>query len=266
MALKSMKLSEKVISLYDIFSSGPIMNLHKQSGIEQRYQWLENHFRFEYEDIQQIKERFNYAVMEIKSTLRDIPIVIWIGDNAHEQTGLRLILYLLKGKSNDISVVHTTSAYINHCQRPNIKETLKYSGEISSEQLKKIYEDDESCKFLTSRVRETYESEWEELARSEATLRIWKNEQILAVSEDYFDDFIVEKAYGIQTEEYILAVRLIGEVIGYLHDEEYVGDRFIEYRIRQLIHNGIFLAKGDLAFMRLYKIKIKINRALSQYN
>lgn len=260
MALKSMKRSEKVISLHDTFSSGPVLDLHKKSGIEQRYQWLEKHFRYEYENIHQMKDHFNHAVIEIKSIPKDISIVIWVGDNAHEQTGLRFVLYLLKGKSNDISVIHTTSAYVKHCQRPHIKETLKYSGEISSDQFKVIYEDHESIQFLTSQIRETYESEWEALASSEATLRIWKDGQVQPVGEDYFDDFMVQKAYEVQAEKFILVVRLIGEIIGYLHDDEYVGDRFIEYRIRQLIHNGTFLAKGDLTCMKLYKIKI--NRAL----
>lgn len=50
--------------------------------------------------------------------------------------------------------------------------------------------------------------------------------------------------------------RLIGEVIGYLHEEEYVGDQLIEYRIRQMIHRGMFVKKGDLTSMGSYQIKI----------
>ncbi|WP_416367260.1 DUF1835 domain-containing protein [Paenibacillus sanfengchensis] len=48
-------------------------------------------------------------------TLRKIPvnktIVIWSGDNAHDQTGLRFALHLLREQENPIHVVNVSQAH-----------------------------------------------------------------------------------------------------------------------------------------------------------
>ena len=41
----------------------------------------------------------------------------------------------------------------------------------------------------------------------------------------------------------MLSARLIGEVLGHLN--QYVGDDFIEYRVRTLVRQGIFEVKGN---------------------
>lgn len=51
------------------------------------------------------------------------------------------------------------------------------------------------------------------------------------------------------------AARLIGEVIG--HMQQYTGDQWIEYRLRDLIAKEIFAYRGDLNAMRLYEVKLK---------
>jgi len=48
---------------------------------------------------------------------------------------------------------------------------------------------------------------------------------------------------------------LVGEVYGHL--EQYIGDEFIEYRVRQLIENGTFEIKGNPKAMRFYSIKVR---------
>jgi hypothetical protein len=40
---------------------------------------------------------------------------------------------------------------------------------------------------------------------------------------------------------FIMSARLVGEVYG--HILQYIGDRFLEYRVRKLIKNGIFEMK-----------------------
>lgn len=55
-------------------------------------------------------------------------------------------------------------------------------------------------------------------------------------------------------ENYIKSARLIGEVTGHLN--QYIGDQFIEYRLRNLIEQGIFEYEGSLAGMRYYNIRL----------
>ncbi|WP_018665416.1 DUF3658 domain-containing protein [Heyndrickxia acidiproducens] len=101
---------------------------------------------------------------------------------------------------------------------------------------------------------------WLSLMDKHENLRIWQNGKILSVPEDYYDEFIINKAKKLHSirrkKEFIIAPRIIGEVLGYL--EQYVGDSFIEYRIRKLIEAGVFEAKGSLEAMRLYRVRLKL--------
>lgn len=45
------------------------------------------------------------------------------------------------------------------------------------------------------------------------------------------------------------------DVFGHL--EQYVGDEFLEYRLRRLIEKGIFEMEGSLKAMRCYSIKLR---------
>lgn len=49
-------------------------------------------------------------------------------------------------------------------------------------------------------------------------------------------------------------MRIIGEVYGRI--EQYVGDDFLEYRLRKLIEKGAFEYEGSLEAMRSYSIKL----------
>jgi len=51
----------------------------------------------------------------------------------------------------------------------------------------------------------------------------------------------------------MMCARLVGEVYG--HISQYIGDSFLEYRVRRLIEKGIFEYEGSLEAMRYYSIK-----------
>lgn len=79
------------------------------------------------------------------------------------------------------------------------------------------------------------------------------------MSEDYLDDFINQSLHKLHKErgnsDFIKSARLIGEVIG--HSLHVVGDGFIEYRVRELIVNGILDIKGVRKAMRFYEVKFR---------
>ncbi|WP_422698388.1 DUF3658 domain-containing protein [Desulfofarcimen acetoxidans] len=41
------------------------------------------------------------------------------------------------------------------------------------------------------------------------------------------------------------------------HLRQYIGDLFLEYRIRHLIYNGVFQIKGIPKAMRYYSVKLQ---------
>lgn len=257
MAFKKLKghQEEKIVTFHDIFSFGPIKNLHTPIGQEERIQWLISKINNEFDNYQQ---EWHEMIHAIHSISKEDSITIWIADNAHEQVGLRFALYLLQNKKNQIYVMNTTKTYEKYFYRPEMEYTVLRTGELSPEQLQIIYEN-ERINSLTIEQRKVLENEWLALADYNENLRIWNNEKIESVREDFYDSYIIDMAKEIQLErasnDFMKSARLIGAVIGYL--EQYVGDSFFEYRLRKLIEEGIFEMEGELKAMRFYSIRLK---------
>ncbi|MBO1513562.1 DUF1835 domain-containing protein [Metabacillus bambusae] len=249
---------EKVISFWDMFSIGPVWQLHEESGKEARFEWMKKIITDEYDEFLDYKKGFEKTINQINSIPEGVHITIWTSDNAHEQTGLRFVVYLLKEKNVDISLINTTAEYEELFQVKKVKYTPLHSGEISPEKLQIIYEQSRG-KFFTDHDREDLEKEWLSLSESQETLRIWRNGRIQSVPEDYYDQFIIQSAKYLHRKPklngFMKSARLIGHVLGHL--EQYVGDSFLEYRLKWLIEAGIFESEGSLEAMRFYSVRLK---------
>lgn len=248
---------EKVISFWDQFSIGPVRRLHKESGVNSRFEWMKNCISNEYNEFPNYQRKFEKTIHQLKSIPEGVHLTIWTADNAHEQTGLQYVVHLLKGKNVDITVINTTKAYDVLFQVKKVKYVLLHTGEIPPEKLQVIYEQD-SGTFFTDHDREDLEQEWMSLSGSQETLRIWRNGRIQCVPEDYYDEFIIKKAKKLHSKqrpkEFMKSARLIGEVLGHL--DQYVGDAFLEYRLRKLIEKNVFEVEGNLEAMRFYSVKL----------
>lgn len=249
---------DKVISFWDTFSIGPVWQLNEENGKEARLEWMKKIVTDEYDEFLDYKKKFERATNQINSIPEGVHIIIWTSDNAHEQTGLRYVIHLLKGKNVDISLINTTAEYEELFQVKKVKYTPLHSGEIPPEKLQIIYEKGYG-KSLTDHDREDLEKEWMSLSGSHETLRIWRNGRIQSVPEDYYDQFIIQRAKYLHRKpklnELIKSARLIGDVLGHL--EQYVGDSFLEYRLRKLIDAGVFESEGSLEAMRFYSVRLK---------
>lgn len=260
-ALKEMELNEeeRVISFSDLFSIGPLKTLEKEEGVLERCEWFENHLIVDDEFSSDYPYTFNKTIDEIRAIPSNAAIRIWAGENAHEQTGLRLVMRLLTGRSNDIQLVNSTELHRNLFNTSEIQYQLLHTGEISPEQLITMYKKGQNSQPLTSEERISLEKEYAELSSTNEVLRIWQGDSIKSVEEGYFDDLIIQTARRLfakrGTEEFMKSARLIGELIGLL--DQYVGDQFFEYRVRHLILNGVFEIKGVPKAMRFYSIRFK---------
>lgn len=79
---------------------------------------------------------------------------------------------------------------------------------------------------------------------------------MLGVPADYYDSYLLDKLKPPAGDHgFVKAARLIGEAIGYC--EQYVGDSYFEYRLRELIYNGTLEIKGLPAAMRFYSVRRK---------
>ncbi|MGG4012495.1 DUF1835 domain-containing protein [Bacillus smithii] len=250
---------ENVISFEDIFSIGPIRHLHEESGKKTRFDWIKNHFNHTYGEFFEYKQKFQRTIHQIKSIPEGKSIAIWVAENSHEQTGLRYVLHLLKEKNNAIKVINTTKTYAEHFNRLDTEYVVLHTGEIPPEKLQVIYGQSKQKAPLSQLERERFEQEWLSLAENDEALRIWQKGRILSVPEDYYDQYMINSAKKLHSKQkandFMKSARLIGEVLGHL--EQYVGDEFLEYRLRRLIEKGVFEMEGSLKAMRCYSIKLR---------
>ena len=259
--LKEMEIHEEepIISIHDNFAVAPITNLHTESGQKTRYEWIKSSLRGLEEEVDEYIEEIQKAFIQIHSIPKDVPIYIWVCENAHEQTGLLFVLFLLRERTNRITIFNTAKLYSELFKAKAKKYTPLHSGEILSEELSVIFKyGQEIQRCLTEVERSQFENHWVSLSEHDGALRIWENGEIRSVSENYFDEFIIKMAQKIQGKRkkkvFIPALRIIGEVYGRI--EQYVGDDFLEYRLRKLIEKGTFEYEGSLEAMRSYSIKL----------
>lgn len=261
LVLRDMELqdSEKVINFSDLFSIGPIGRLHEEIGIIKRAEWLKNHINFDEEYIDRYQDEFTNTILKIHSITSNIPIVIWAGENSHEQTALRFVLYLLREKTNNIILIKTTTSYKNIFDMPDIEYYPLHTGEIIPEKLKMIYEKNRMAHPLSSEERKKFEAEWEVISTKQEVLRVWEKERICNVDEGYYDDYIIDITRRLHNDQkvkgFLKSARVIGQAMGYLN--QYIGDLYIEYRVRHLIMNGVFEIQGIPKAMRFYSVKLR---------
>jgi hypothetical protein len=248
---------EFIIAFHDNFSIGPIYSLDTEKGQTERFHWLKNNLTNEYE-VEIYQESLPKVISQLLSIPEDLPIYIWVSENANEQTALLFTLYLFRERKNNIFIIDTAALYRNLFEKKAKKFVPSFSGEITLKELQTIYKySQDNSQILSDIERTHYEKKWLDLSSNLGTLRIWENGEIKVVPEDYFDDFIIEKAMKLigKKKGYMMCARLVGEVYG--HILQYIGDSFIEYRVRKLIEKGIFEYEGSLEAMRYYGIKFK---------
>ncbi|WLR42494.1 DUF3658 domain-containing protein [Bacillus carboniphilus] len=176
-------------------------------------------------------------------------VVIWVSDNANEQTGIRYVLYLLKNKDCPIFVLNMNELYKQHFKG---ERNMITSGQIKREELEVLYREIENNEPLSSHERKDLEKQWGELSEKQKVLRIWRSNQIIDVDENYFDMIIIKKAQDLYIEHGIIgfmhASRLIGVVIEEIIDKhkQYIDFNYLNYRLRELISKEVFERKDAL--------------------
>jgi hypothetical protein len=252
--------TNKVISFRDRFSIGPLWQFHEEAGRVKRGQWFRDNINDEYDDVDNDEEIYYQRLTgQFAQIPAEASIVIWSGNNAHEQVGLRYAVYLLKNNQNGIYVFNPVEA----CQRRfnNIDRSIDYlhSGEITPEKLQAVFGETEEGGPITCETKQLLEHNWLSLANHQEALRIWAGERILNVDEHYFDSYLletVEKLHASRSNyDFIKAARVIGEALGYC--DQYIGDSYFEYRLRHLIYNGQLEIKGVPRAMRYYSVRSK---------
>ncbi|WP_432664060.1 DUF1835 domain-containing protein [Wukongibacter baidiensis] len=219
-----------------------------ENNIDKRAEWFNKIYKATgYSEL--IQDRYIDKEIELTYTsqldiLRESKIIIWHGENVMEQTALRYLVS--RFKENEIYEVSVSK---------NIMKELKgeiyrprATAECSLEELRKALK---SVSLIDNSRKEILISEWNELRKNEAVLRIYIDNKVICEDETYYDKYILKYT----PDEFLKAARVIGSVMG--NSGQIVTDAFIDYRIRSLIDSGKLEYRGKLRFMREFDIRLK---------
>ncbi|PYY29741.1 DUF1835 domain-containing protein [Paenibacillus illinoisensis] len=260
LALRELGVEEthKLISLRENYAIGPL-SLNSSEGRMERSNWFRNNIIGGFEDYDGFENEYNQLLGKIDLIPEDAGIIIWTSSNACEQVGLRHAVHLLRGKPNAISVLDACVICEELYNRPDAFITYRHSGEIASQKLREAVTRLDSKRTLNSAEIQQLEREWKDITEQSESLRIWSDNAVLEVPADYYDQYLLEKLDDLRPpagdKGFLKSARLIGEALGYC--EQYIGDSYFEYRLRELIYEGVLEIKGIPAGMRYYSIRRK---------
>lgn len=253
--------TNQVIALPSLLAIGPMANFHTEQGRTVRGAWLKERLRNLSDWIDATVQHVRRGIAEIQAITPGQEVVIWVCNNAQEQTGLRVVLALLKNYSNQISVFNAFDAFhVIHTYSQLAEENYpRVVEELTADECQLLY-DKYAIHPLSAVQRQSLEEEgWNILNGPAYTIRTWENHTLLNdYNENRDDELIVHCAKALHAKQHTKSVipvlRLVGEVIGQM--KEPLADEWIEYRIRQLIAQGLFTHEGELNTKRWYSVEL----------
>lgn len=225
---------EIVITLPDDLMVGPLPDGLDGEQIHQRYNWFLSRYSKSDtdDDLKAMLVESAAAWLTWPSQLKDKVCIIWASDSASEQLGLRRLTTLLPDQ---------TEAYVLNASHALSCPEIDYrrTGEIVSEKLEPLL--DQELTKLTPEVMAEYRMDWERLVAEDGCLRLLHNGKLCTVDESFYDAFILECAHtvGARHGKFVRSARVVGEAMG--KADQYISDVFIEYRVRELIKQGLLL-------------------------
>jgi hypothetical protein len=261
-ALNGLGWSEthKVVALAENYAIGPLYNLDSLEGRKARSEWFRNNISEAFESYTDFEDEYQDVMHKIGLIPEQAKIIIWSSKNALEQIGMRHVLYLMRKKSNTIVLMDACQICEQRYNRTDKFINYLHSGEVPTDKLKEallcIDEGNEQSISQTISLVE----EWKNISQQHGNLHIWRNNAVFEVPDDFYDRFLLEKLDKLRPpsgeNDFLKSARLIGEAMGYC--DQYIGDSYFEYRLRELIYNGILEIKGLPAAMRYYSVRRKI--------
>lgn len=250
--------NEQIICINEDFSIGPIYKLESNKGLQERKQWLKEVLTktgsiLDKNYLGWIEITLNKNSHIAKEIPTDSKVIIWHGDNASDQIGLRFVAFLLQNNNIQFEEVNVTEYSrqieykVHDLQNKEIPHVIKSLGEMPPEltldalQLKKS---------MSSLTIESLINDWEKWTQTKDVLRIILKGKIVAVPENHYDLSILENT----SNEYQNASHIVGDVMG--ESNQRIGDTYLAYRVYQLIQQGKLSYQGDLGFLREFEIRL----------
>ncbi|WP_405112936.1 DUF1835 domain-containing protein [Paenibacillus sp. FSL K6-1217] len=254
--------ANQVLAFNELFSIGPLSVLDTITGMQNRQLWMME--RDENYSLSQHHNQENQLV-HMAQTVKSIPhhkiIVIWVADNAHDQTGLRFVLHVLRDRIQPVHMVNVTELYHSAAVHGTEEVTPHFIGETNREDYLFIVDSHGQGLPLESDQRRGYESDWLRLVEENQMLRLWKDAVIISCDESALDEVILRSVIELEMEQERNQIRKgyvnAGSVFIRVFEvsQQLVDTSFIVNRMRELIKQGVLMSIGQPGELHQFSLR-----------
>jgi hypothetical protein len=243
-------LAGDVVQIKDDYAVGPIKDIFSETTIEARMQWWRDVLAGGDYDGMTDKGEVNDAktVAELKERLDTTDEVIWIwaAQNKHDVSGYYWLMSQFKDYYGKIFIL-----YLNNLPFFNEKGNIFYPTWISEIPAKEFLKAKKLAREITLSEFEVDPDEWTKIANEDKGVRLLEGGKKL-IQHDY--DFYDTDLKKIITGDWQKGSKIIQQ---HLKIKETTGDAYLLWRLKQLLHEGIYDVQGKIANMKDFEVKRK---------
>ncbi|SCZ77711.1 DUF1835 domain-containing protein [Acidaminobacter hydrogenoformans] len=240
---------DKILSLTEDFSVGPITGLDTIQGYMDRREWMSAYYGRIYEDFDELD--YEEQMVKFHEKLYFIPedttVIFWHGMNVNDQVALRYVASILSRENVALYEVDVSAIETRDARRG------KYIPSALS-QLDPLW----LTLLLEQKVPMTDQRlvdlmlDWSRLVETSSVIRFLNEGEIIEAQEDYFDH-LISSAIDHKT------VKLTDVLRRVLEKSEYpVTESYAMYRILHLQQTQPIRIQGDTSCADLSGIKLKL--------
>ncbi|MFC7677371.1 DUF1835 domain-containing protein [Paenibacillus sp. GCM10028914] len=249
----------QVLAFNEWFSVGPISNLDTTTGQQNRLlRLMEYDGEYIYGQHANQAHQLSNMVEEIKGIPENKTIVIWCADNAHDQTGLRFVLHLLRERKKPVNVVNVTELFNDSGLQDKEGDVPYAISLMDREHFQAIVSKYFEGIPLDPGQRRRYESEWLMLTEENDVLRLWEEGTVRGRDVNALDELIIRSVIDLEQEQDENGFIKAGSVVARVFDisRQLVGYSFISYRIWILVNQGILMFRGLPGALHQFSVKL----------
>lgn len=233
---------DPIVAVRDDLSAGPLGDVLQETTWDCRADWWMTAAGCA--DLSDLLRSWQAFGSWVRTRAAGDDAVIWVADNPAEIT-LALCVAAHLPKTMPIRVVHSTKAYGQAYDTPEVQTVIARTGEIPADRFAPLME---YAVPLSDEGRRRAAGKWQGFLKSGSQLRAIINGQVESVGAEYWDQAIMDQARRrLSFAESVQAIQLVGDCIAW---HPHLGDRFVWWRIRRLVESGALRGTGSLVDMR----------------
>lgn len=248
-------LQGEVIQIKDDYAVGPLENIYKGEGREQRLQWWRDVLSGgDYDGKVDTGEVDDYkTIAEIVGTLRRNPeevLWIWAAQNKHDVSGYYWMLHFIKEFQGRIFIL-----YLNNLPFLNEKGQLFYPSWLSTIPAKEFLKAKKLARPITLSEFEVDPDEWLRLCSENKGVRVLEGGKKLSQGDYDFYDADLKKFI---TGDWQKASKIIHQFNA--KNKHTTGDAYLLWRLKKLITEGGLDVQGEIRNMKDFEVKLKTDQ------